>query len=77
MPEIRFTLERHPFCHHPASTYYVLGAGPEVKYVKANAAPLLPRVMEENQVTPHFRALREGRSYDLASYHIREQRGLS
>ena len=33
-PEVRFTLERHPFCHHLASTYYVPGVVPEVGNVQ-------------------------------------------
>ena len=34
MPEVRVTLDRHPLCRHPVSTYYVLGTVPEVGNVQ-------------------------------------------
>lgn len=34
IPEIRFALERRPSRHYPGSTYYVLGAVPEIGNAK-------------------------------------------
>lgn len=49
---MRFALERHPFCHHPASTYYMLGTVPEVGNAKVpQTQPLFSTTQQRSDPT--------------------------
>lgn len=55
VPEIRFALERSSTCHHPASTYCVLGAVPEVGNAKVTQVrPLSPTGSQERANRPNI-----------------------